>query len=94
MGQMTIAVRRLGIAQVCMMMASYSLSLGILNLLPIPILDGGHLVLLAWEKLRRRKLSPKEVYRAQLCGLAMLAGIVCLVMYNDIFKTLTGRGYQ
>ncbi|MEP6756303.1 MAG: site-2 protease family protein [Chthonomonadales bacterium] len=94
MGQMTIAVRKLGLGSVCMMMASYSLSLGILNLLPIPILDGGHLVLLAVEKIRKRRLSPKEVYRAQVFGLAMLAVIVCFVMYNDIFKTLTGRGYQ
>jgi regulator of sigma E protease len=94
MGQMTTAFQKLGIAHLVVMAASFSLSLGIMNLLPIPILDGGHLVLLAVEKIRRRKLTSREVYRAQLVGLAMLAVIVCLVMYNDISRTIMGKGIQ
>ena len=76
------------------MAAMFSLSLGIMNLLPIPILDGGHLLLLAIEKIRCRKLSPREVYRAQMVGLGLLALIVCFVMYNDVVRTLYGKGFQ
>lgn len=94
MGQMATAVQRLGIAHLLMMSGAFSLSLGIFNLLPIPILDGGHLVLLAVEKLRRRKLSPREVYRAQMIGVGILALIVTLVMYNDISRTLAGKALQ
>jgi regulator of sigma E protease len=94
MGQMATAVQKLGLGHLVVMAATFSLSLGIMNLLPIPILDGGHLMLLGVEKIRRRKLTSREVYRAQLVGLAMLAVIVCLVMYNDIARTIMGRGIQ
>ncbi len=91
MGQMATAFQRLGIEHLVMMMGSLSLSLGIMNLLPIPILDGGHLMLLGWEKLRRRKLSPREVYRAQMIGLGILALLIIFVMFNDISRILAGR---
>ena len=72
----------------------FSLGLGIMNLLPIPILDGGHLLLLGVEKARRRKLSPREIYRAQIVGLGMLALIVTFVMYNDIARWVAGKAFQ
>ena len=64
-----------------------------MNLLPIPILDGGHLLLLGVEKLRRRKLSPREVYRAQMVGLGLLALLFTFVMYNDIARIISGRSF-
>jgi regulator of sigma E protease len=91
MGQMATAMQRLGLAHLVNMAAMFSLSLGIMNLLPIPILDGGHLLLLAVEKVRRRRLSPREIYRAQLVGLSLLAMLIVFVMYNDIARTLDGR---
>jgi regulator of sigma E protease len=94
MGQMATAFQRLGIAHLVSMAAMFSIGLGIMNLLPIPILDGGHLLLLGVEKVRRRKLSPREVYRAQLVGLGLLVLIVGFVMYNDIMRTLTGKAFQ
>jgi len=94
MGQTVTAVQRLGLAHLILMAAAFSLSLGVLNLLPIPILDGGHLLLLAIEKIRRRKLSPREIYRAQMVGLGLLALIVSFVMYNDIVRTITGKAIQ
>ena len=94
MGQTASAVQKLGFAHMLYMAASFSLSLGIMNLLPIPILDGGHLLLLGLEKVRRRKLTPREVYRAQMVGLAMLGVMVVFVMFNDIFRTLAGRSIQ
>jgi regulator of sigma E protease len=94
MGQTASAVQKLGFAHMLYMAASFSLSLGIMNLLPIPILDGGHLLLLGLEKVRRRKLTPREVYRAQMVGLAMLGAMVVFVMFNDIFRTLAGHSIQ
>ena len=94
MGQMTIAMQKLGIARLIEMAGMFSLSLGVMNLLPIPILDGGHLLLLAIEGLRRRKLSPLEVYRAQMVGLGILGLMMCLVIYNDLVRTLGGKGFQ
>lgn len=75
-----------GARQVLLTAASLSISLGIINLFPIPILDGGHLMLLAWEGLRRRKLSSREVYAAQMVGLSVIGVLFVLVMYNDIMK--------
>jgi regulator of sigma E protease len=94
MAQATTALQKLGLEHLVYMAAMLSLSLGIMNLLPIPVLDGGHLMLLLIEKIRRRKLTPKEVYRAQMVGLAMLGVLIVFVTYNDIARTLLGRGFQ
>ena len=61
-----------------------SISVGLINLFPIPILDGGHLLLLAIEGIRRRKLSSREVYAAQMIGISIIGVLFVLVMYNDI----------
>lgn len=94
MGQQAVALQKLGLPHMTLMAATLSLGLGIMNLLPIPILDGGHLLLLGIEKVRRRRLSPREVYHAQMVGLAMLALLVGFVMYNDLARTLAGKGFQ
>lgn len=74
---------------VLIMGASLSVSLGIINLFPIPILDGGHLLLLGIEGIRRRKLSSKEIYAAQLVGLSIIGILFVLVMYNDLIRLFT-----
>jgi regulator of sigma E protease len=66
--------------------AAISLNLGILNLLPIPILDGGHVLLLAIESLMRRDLSISFKERFVQVGLVFLLGIFAFVMYSDILK--------
>ena len=66
--------------------AAISLNLGILNLLPIPILDGGHVLLLAIEGLMRRDLSISFKERFVQVGLVFLLGIFAFVMYSDILK--------
>ena len=68
------------------LMAVLSLNLGILNLLPIPILDGGHVLLLAVEGLLRRDLSIAVKERFVQVGLVFLLGIFAFVMYSDILK--------
>jgi len=66
-----------------------SLNLAILNLLPIPVLDGGHLFLLLIEVIRRKPLSLKQKLVFQQIGLAMLLVMIVFVTYNDIFGHLT-----
>jgi regulator of sigma E protease len=69
-------------------MAAISLNLGLLNLLPIPILDGGHILLLAIEGSMRRDLSIAVKERFVQVGLVFLLGILGFVMYSDILKVI------
>ena len=73
-----------GMARLILLAAMLSVSIGLFNLFPIPILDGGHLLLLAIEGIRRRKLTTSEVYTAQLIGIGILGTLFMLVMYNDL----------
>ncbi|MFZ3214907.1 MAG: RIP metalloprotease RseP [Candidatus Acidiferrales bacterium] len=69
-------------------MAVISLNLGLLNLLPIPILDGGHILLLVIEGVLRRDLSVAVKERFVQVGLVFLLGIFAFVMYSDILKAV------
>ncbi len=68
------------------MMALISLSLGVTNLLPIPALDGGKLLILLIEAIRRKPLKQETEMNIQLVGFAILIGIFLLVTYNDILR--------
>ena len=63
-----------------------SVNLGILNLLPIPILDGGHLVFLSIESVRRKPMGEMALMRAQQVGMALLGTLMLFVFYNDIAR--------
>jgi regulator of sigma E protease len=63
-----------------------SLNLAIFNLLPIPILDGGQLVLLFVEMLMRRDLDLRVREMVARAGFVLLMGLVVFVLYNDISK--------
>ena len=68
------------------MMALISLSLGVTNLLPIPALDGGKLLILLIEAIRRKPLKQETEMNIQLIGFAILITIFLLVTYNDILR--------
>ena len=68
------------------MMALISLSLGVTNLLPIPALDGGKLLILLIEAIRRKSLKQQTEINIQLIGFAILIGIFLMVTYNDILR--------
>lgn len=72
-------------------MAVISINLGVLNLLPIPILDGGHILFLAVEAIRRKPLSEKVIIVAQRVGLAIIITLMVFAFYNDIMRLLTGK---
>jgi regulator of sigma E protease len=77
---------RQGIAHFVSLMILISLNLAVLNLLPIPILDGGHILMLGIEGLRRRDLSLAIKERFMQVGFVVLMLIFIFVMYNDIFN--------
>lgn len=67
-------------------MALISVNLGILNLLPIPVLDGGHLMFFTYEALRRKPVSQRAMEICQQVGLVLLASLMVFVFYNDIAR--------
>ncbi|MBI2353611.1 MAG: RIP metalloprotease RseP [Deltaproteobacteria bacterium] len=73
-------------------MALLSVNLGILNLLPVPVLDGGHLFFYFWELIFRRPVSQKTREYAQQIGLMLLLGLMLLAFYNDIVRYFVGQG--
>ncbi|GHA75467.1 RIP metalloprotease RseP [Cognatilysobacter bugurensis] len=78
----------LGVAWFLTMLAMLSLSLGILNLLPIPILDGGHLLYYLIELAKGSPVSERAMAAGQYVGLALIAGLMGLAFYNDIVNNL------
>jgi regulator of sigma E protease len=75
-----------GFGDLISLMALVSLNLAILNLLPIPILDGGHILMLAIEGLLRRDLSLKIKERFVTAGMVFLLLVFLIVMYNDVLR--------
>ncbi|NJD90046.1 MAG: RIP metalloprotease RseP [Geobacter sp.] len=73
-------------------MALLSINLGILNLLPVPILDGGHLLFFTMELIFRRPVTARAREIAQQIGLAMLLSLMVLAFYNDIVRYVINRG--
>ncbi|GER93095.1 RIP metalloprotease RseP [hot springs metagenome] len=71
--------------------AVISINLGILNLLPIPILDGGHLLFLGIEAIRKKPLSEKATMIAHRIGLALVIALMVFAMYNDFFRLISGK---
>ncbi len=75
-----------GLADWLFFVAVISLNLGILNLLPIPILDGGHLLICAVEGITRRPANPRILEKAQQLGLALLLTLMLFATYNDVMR--------
>ncbi len=80
----------LGFVAFVSFLALISVNLGVLNLLPVPVLDGGHLLYLGIEKVRGRPLSPKMMERTQIVGMALIAALMVFAFYNDIMRWLKG----
>jgi regulator of sigma E protease len=79
---------REGLLNLFYFMAVISISLGILNLLPIPVLDGGHLLFLFLEMIMQKPVSIRKREIAQQVGFVMLAVLMVFVFYNDITRLL------
>jgi regulator of sigma E protease len=79
---------RRGWMEITALMAMISLQLGIMNLLPIPVLDGGHIMILLIEGAVRKDLSLRVKERIQQVGFAVLAALMIVVIYNDVITNV------
>lgn len=75
----------MGLVSFLQFLATISVSLGVLNLLPIPVLDGGHLLFYAYEAIRRKPLSVRCQEAGYRMGFVMLMMLMVLALYNDFF---------
>lgn len=66
--------------------AMYSVVLAVMNILPIPALDGGHVVFLLYEVVTRRSPNEKFMEYAQMCGMFLLLALIVMALGNDIYK--------
>ncbi|MFH1640420.1 MAG: RIP metalloprotease RseP, partial [Candidatus Omnitrophota bacterium] len=87
----TSKVASLGIVAVLHLIAVLSVSLAIFNLLPLPILDGGHLVLLIVEKIRGKNITLKTERIINQIGFTLIISLALIVTYNDVLRLFGDR---
>ena len=95
MAEVTAKVAELGIEPMLRWIAFISANIGFLNLLPIPVLDGGHLMFYAYEAVRRKPASERVQQMGFQIGLALLMGLMIFVNFNDVavkIRQLFGGG--
>jgi regulator of sigma E protease len=76
----------MGLVQYLVFLALVSVSLGVLNLLPLPVLDGGHLMYYLWEALTGKAISDVWMERMQRAGIALLLGMMSVALFNDLVR--------
>lgn len=79
-----------GIGNLLFFTAVIGVNLGLLNLFPIPILDGGHLLLFGLQAILRRPLDPRKLEVVQKIGLLLIIALMLLAFYNDLSRLLGG----
>ena len=79
----------LGLATFLSFLAMISVGLAILNLLPIPVLDGGHLLYYLIELVKGSPVSERVMIAGQYAGMMLLAGLMSLAFYNDILRQVS-----
>ncbi len=84
--QLSGQAAEMGWIQYFLLMASISLNLGLLNLLPIPVLDGGHIFIMGMEGVARRDFSTKVKEKMLLGGFVILMMLMVTVIYNDLTR--------
>ena len=78
----------LGLTQYVIFLALISVSLGVLNLLPLPVLDGGHLMYYLWEGVTGKPVTERWMERLQRGGIALLTAMMSLAIFNDVTRLL------
>jgi regulator of sigma E protease len=76
----------MGLIAMLTLMASLSLNLGLLNLMPIPVLDGGHIFIMALEGIARRDFSVRVKEKMLLAGFVVILMLMVTVIYNDLTR--------
>ena len=80
----------LGLSAYLLFLAAISVSLGVLNLLPLPVLDGGHLMYYLWEAVTGKPVSTGSMETLQRGGVAALLAMMSVALFNDISRLLVG----
>jgi regulator of sigma E protease len=86
--QMSGTAAEVGWSALFGLMAMISMNLGLLNLMPVPVLDGGHIAILAVEGIARRDLSTRVKERILMTGASLVVLLMVTVIYNDIARLL------
>ena len=87
-------VEELGVAWIFRIAALLSVSLGVVNLLPIPALDGGRIVFVVLEFLRRgKRISPQREGLIHLVGFVVIIGLIVAITYSDILRIVNGESF-
>lgn len=81
-----------GLPELLLFLGFLSVNLAVLNFLPIPVLDGGHMVFLIWEGVTRRKPTERVLVAATYVGFAFILSLMAFVLYLDIFVHWLGMG--
>ena len=84
--QMAGQVAQLGFTPLLQFAAFLSINLGLINLFPVPVLDGGHLVTLLVEAIRRKPLNPAQIRYTQMVGLGLLILLMLLATFKDLTR--------
>ena len=87
-GRASYTFAKLGLARLFFFLAILSINLGFLNILPIPILDGGHLLFLLIEKIKGSPVNEKVMGYSQIVGMALILLLLVYVTWNDIQRCL------
>ena len=87
---MTYAAARTGMGYFLYILGVLNINLGIMNLLPVPVLDGGHLMFAVIEKIRGKPVSEKIRSIASYVGLALIVGLLLVAFWNDIHIFIPG----
>jgi regulator of sigma E protease len=96
-GQMAKAIDKVGVSPLLNLIAILSISIGLLNLMPVPMLDGGHLLFFAIEAARGRALTERTQEYAFRLGLAMVCTLMVFSTYNDLarlVRKIAGSSFQ
>jgi regulator of sigma E protease len=83
-----------GLLSLVLFMAILSINLGVINLFPIPILDGGHFLFLGIEAILRKPLSIKKMEMAQQIGLIFIILLMLFAFYNDVIRIISPEGFK
>jgi regulator of sigma E protease len=90
-GYMTYAAAETGFSYLLYILAVISINLGVMNLLPVPVLDGGHLLFAVIEKARGKPLNERIRSNASYIGLALIIALLLVAFWNDIHLFIVGR---
>jgi len=83
-----------GLVSFALFMAILSINLGVINLFPIPILDGGHFLFLALEAILRKPVSIRKMEIAQQVGLVLIILLMVFAFYNDLLRLFSPEGFK